>query len=294
MSQSKKQLRKKYRISNEDFEILTTLPPDAEIRKKGFLVKVGEVLGAEEWMWKTWTGIVLAVIVIAPQAESIVDFWQPKVVYSARQFHDYFRHLKWPLEPSDDQWLAFVPHSTLPHIKSAPSRRDLAVGTGLFPGPAEMDGAAPIQFVSEIRYHFRERFTDVPPGQKELSAPEAEHEMLPLSFVTQSGHRVGRVVEGSVAHLPYRFRVSVFHPDVTVEIFEGERLLKGFPQTIQHSFTKHWDSRIDFVIPVDEGTTSLLERSLLGENCFLAYANIVLGADDDLISTGLLRPHMSA
>lgn len=294
MNQSKEELRKKYKISNEDFEILTERPSDEEIRKKGFLVKVGEVFGAEQWMWKTWTGIVLAVIVIAPQAESIVDFWRPKVVYSVGQFHDYFRQLKWPLEPNDDQWLAFVPHSSLSQITSTPLRRNLVAGTGLFPGPAEVSGAAPIQFVSDIRYHFRERFTDVPPDQKQVSAPATIHEILPLSFVTQSGHRVGRVVEGSVAHLPYRFRVTVFHPDITVEIFDGERLLKGFPQTIQHSFTKHWDSRIDFIIPIDEGVTSTVERSLLGDNCFLTYANIVLGADDDLIGARLLRPHMSS
>jgi hypothetical protein len=45
---SKEQLKRKYKISSEDFEILTELPSEQEVRQKGFLVKAGEAFGVEE------------------------------------------------------------------------------------------------------------------------------------------------------------------------------------------------------------------------------------------------------
>jgi hypothetical protein len=285
---SKQQLRRKYKISSEDFEILTDLPSEQEIRQKGFLVKVGEAFGVEEWMWKTWIGIILAIIIVAPELQSTVDYWKPKLVYSVSQFSNYFRHLRWPLEPTDDQWIAFIPEPTLPPPPTkAPSPPGLSVGSGLFPGPAQTAAGVPIQFVSQIRYHFRERWLHTRPGEKAVSAPAHETELLPLSELVTTEHSLGRVTTGNVAHLPYGFRVSVFFPDLTVEVYEGDNPVEGFPKTVQHSFTDHWDSRVGFMIPIEDRLKAKIESSFLAERCFLTYVNLVLGADDGLIGPAI-------
>lgn len=287
---SKQELKEKYKISNEDFEVLTDLPSEREVREKGFLVKVGEAFGGQEWMWKTWAGIVLAVILIAPKLQSSWDFWKPKLVQTANQFSTYFRHLRWPLDPSDDQWIAFVPDLAPPPASTSfPSFRSLTVGSGLFPGSAQSGPAVPIQFVSQIRYHFRESLPDVPPGQKNVSASATERELLPLSHVVSSSSGAGRVVEGAVPHLPYNFRVSIFDPEITVEAFHEGRVLEGFPKKIRHALTSHSDSRVDFAIPIGACLKEKIEKSLLYDRCFITYVNLVLGADDGLIGSAILK-----
>lgn len=197
---SKQQLRRKYKISNADFQILTNPPPENEIREKGFLVKVGEAFGGEEWMWKTWTGVVLAIIIIVPTFQSTLDYWRPKVVYSVTQFSDYFRHLRWPLSPSDDQWIAFVPDAALPPKTEVRSFHDLSIGSSLVPGPAQSPGTAPIQFVSQIRYHFRERFLNTPgPVKKPYPLPPTRANCC--RSLTSSRSKGGRVESPKVLSL---------------------------------------------------------------------------------------------
>ena len=215
---SKQELKQKYQISNEDFQVLTDLPSENQVREKGFLVKVGEAFGAEEWMWKTWTGVLVAIIIIAPQFQSTLDYWKPKVTYSVGRFYDHFRHLPWPLAPSDEQ--LFVPNATFP------------------PTSTQFAANVPAQFASQVRYHFREHFPDTMPGHKRVSAPATESELLPLSQVVSSARGLGRATEGTVSHLPYRFRVSVFDPYLTVEAYHGDHTLEGFPQTARHSFVR--------------------------------------------------------
>jgi len=286
---SKEQLRLKYRISNNDFRILTEMPSESHVREKGFLIKVGEAFGAEEWMWKTWAGIILAVIIIVPQIQSTLDYWKPKAVYSASHFAEYFRHLQWPLAPGDTDWVAFVPDANLPPPPTgAPSVQGLSVGSGIFPAPAQSGESVPIQFISQIRFHFREHWPDAAPGEKAVSAPGHELEYLPLSQVVYSPNGIGRISEGFVPHLPFRFRVSVFDPELTVEVYHGEKPVEGFPQTLRHSLTDHWDSRIDFMLPLTKPLEQEITKSLLYENCFITYVNLVLGADDGLIDSALL------
>lgn len=285
---SKDQLKEKYGITNPDFRVLTNLPPEREIRTKGFLFKAGEAFGAEEWMWKTWTGVLIAIIIVAPQIQSTLDYWRPKIVYSVSQFSDYFRHLQWPLTPSDDEWIAFVPDSTpAPRRPQAP--QSLPVGSSLFPSPARSPTTVPNQFVAQVRYHFRERFLDAAPGEKQVSAPATFREMLPLSEVMAFERGLGRVIDGSVSHLPYHFRVTVLDPEITVEAYRDNQTIEGFPQTIRHPLTSHWDSRTDVVIPIDDALKDQLETTLLGEHCFLTYVNLVIGADDDLVESAILR-----
>ena len=207
-----------------------------------------------------------------------------------QQFANYFRHLRWPLESGDDQWIAFIPDAPIPPAPTQfPSVRSISVGSGLFPGPAQSGSTVPIQFVSQIRYHFREHFPDSVPGDKRVSAPAHESELLPLSQVISSQRGLGRVADGAVPHLPYHFRVSVFDPELTVEAYHGDRPLEGFPQTVRHSLTEHWDSRIDFMIPIDDHLKGQIAETLLYERCFITYVNLVVGADDGLVDSAILR-----
>ena len=65
MQPTKEQLRDKYQIDNDDFEILSEFPTDQALQdKKSFIVYVGEFLGVPAWLWKTVVGTIVGVILI--------------------------------------------------------------------------------------------------------------------------------------------------------------------------------------------------------------------------------------
>jgi hypothetical protein len=285
---SKDQLRKKYGIREDDFQILTELPPEHEIRNKGFLQKVGEALGVEEWMLKSWRGRILAVIILVPTAQGIFDYWEVKVEYPVAVFADYFRHLKWPVDTTTSKWIVFRA-STQSHIADWRAPEKFQVDMGIVPAPDPSPHTDPIQFVAQVRYHYRQRFSDVPPGGKQVSAPATVSEMLPLSKIVRLDRGPGRVVEGTVGHLPYSFRITVVDPEIKLELYRDNQLLGGFPQTKQQSLKNEIDSsRTDFLLPVDNELERQITADLLGERCFLTYVNLVIGVDDDLIRSAFL------
>lgn len=137
---SKEALKAKYNISNNDFDILTERPPDEAIQSKGFLVKVGEVLGVQEWMWTSYFGIVLAIILIPVAAMGIYDFWQPKIVCGAEEFQRYAHTYTQPPPQNTKRWIAFYPQDTPPPEAEEPlTITHLPIGTGLYP----LSGSAP-------------------------------------------------------------------------------------------------------------------------------------------------------
>jgi hypothetical protein len=131
---TKEELKAKYDITNDDFEVLTELPSESVIREKGFLVKLGETFGVQEWMWKTWGGIIIAIFVFFPQLKGALDYWTPKATYTSQQFYDYFQHLEFPLPADNHDWIAFTPDAAPPPSGAQlPPLSSFPVGTGVFP-----------------------------------------------------------------------------------------------------------------------------------------------------------------
>lgn len=107
---SKEELKKKHCLPTDDFEVRTQLPTKEERKERGgYLVKIGETLGAEEWMWKSIGGRVLAIIVLLPTVQGIWDYWQPKAVYAYDQMAIYFTTVDPQKDRDDTGFIAFSP-----------------------------------------------------------------------------------------------------------------------------------------------------------------------------------------
>ena len=135
MIPSKNDLKNKYNITDDDFQILTNFPSTSERSKTGgFFIKVGEAIGGHEWMWKSWTGRLIAVIVLTPLVAQTVEFWNNTTVRSYNTFSSYLQSFS----PEDDThpkgFVAFYPQAK-EQLEST-SQLDLyalPLGSGLFP-----------------------------------------------------------------------------------------------------------------------------------------------------------------
>jgi hypothetical protein len=154
------------------------------------------------------------------------------------------------------------------------------------------EGSAPLPFACEVRYHFREQVRNAKPGEKRVSAPSNEREALPVSRATTSDGSAVRLVEGRVAHLPFRFSIKIGRSGGSqVETLEVNVLdsagksLPGFPQTMPNPLLKTGEaSRKEFEIPVDAILKKKIEKTLLAEDQFLTRVDLIVGMDDDFLS----------
>jgi hypothetical protein len=150
----------------------------------------------------------------------------------------------------------------------------------------------PQPFACEVRYHFREQFNNAKPGQKRFSAPSYEREPLPMSRMAVSDGLASRIVEGSVAQLPYQFSVKISRSSDTetgtleVNIMDNSgKSLAGFPQVMPNPLTKTGDtSRKEFEIPIDQTLKKKIEKALLAKDQFLTHVDLIIGMDDDFLS----------
>ena len=172
--------------------------------------------------------------------------------------------------------------------------------TGMLALPAFGAGEpsqGPEPFACEIRYHFRENIRGAKAGEKRVSAPSHEREALPLSHATISNGATAQLVEGRVPHLPYRFLVKIIRSkDAGGETLEVNVLdnsgkpLPGFPQAIPNPLTKTGDSsRKEFEIPVSEPLKKKIEKSFLARDQFLTHVDLIVGMDDDFLSSASAR-----
>ena len=138
------------------------------------------------------------------------------------------------------------------------------------------------QFSFEVRYHFRERFEGVAPGGKKFSAPAYERETLPQPNIVQVDGKETQVVEGAVAHLPYRFTIKLTKSQNanpgTLEVVILDRAgkaLSGYPQTLENPFAKATGpSNRQFKIPVPADLAKRIEKTLLAKNQLLTRVDL--------------------
>ena len=151
----------------------------------------------------------------------------------------------------------------------------------------------PAPFACEIRYHFRENVRGAKPGEKRVSAPSHEREALPLSRATISKDASVQSIEGQVPHLPYRFLIKIVRlTDAGRETLEVNVLddsgkpLTGFPQDMANPLTRTGDSsRKEFEIPVSEPLKKKIEKTFLARDQFLTQVDLIVGIDDDFLSS---------
>src|SRR6266581_3535411 len=132
----------------------------------------------------------------------------------------------------------------------------------------------------EIRYHFRERLEGVKADAKKFSAPAYEKEALPQSMVAANGAQA-RLVQGRVAHLPYRFVIKFGGKSagtLEVNILDDDgKPLHGYPQTIVHALAGAANpSRREFEIPVAPDLARTIEKKLLAKNQHLTQVQLVV------------------
>lgn len=144
--------------------------------------------------------------------------------------------------------------------------------------------SAPAKVACEVRYHFRERLEGIKPGEKNVSAPADEREALPPSRVVLSNGQQTRLVEGRVAHLPYRFAIKLTGSrgpaagTLEVNILDTiGKPLPGYPQSIENPFARAVNpSSKEFEIPIAKELTQTIEKTLLARNQFVTHVDLVI------------------
>ena len=133
-------------------------------------------------------------------------------------------------------------------------------------------------FEAWVLFHFRERIPEVPPGEKNVSAPGVEREALPPARLLPGKKR--RVIQGKVPDLPFVFFLRLTHPnlqgppllEVNVVDPRTHQSIKGFPAT------QELMDVADFEIPLS-GDQLRRARRVLGNDppAFITFVELVVG-----------------
>jgi hypothetical protein len=106
---TKEEIKAKYGIKENDFKILTRLPTKEEQEKEGgILIKLGQAFGAQDWMWKSVWGVLLAIIIIPAAAQGVWNFWQPKAIYGFEMVSSYIQTFDPKKQTEDQGFVAFT------------------------------------------------------------------------------------------------------------------------------------------------------------------------------------------
>jgi len=133
---SKDELKKKYGIVNDDFEVRDKMPSTDEIASRGWLQKAEDFSGVPVSLWKDWGGNVIAVILVYVFGDLAAAFAAPIVFYAASQFLDYLQTKT--ANSIQTGLVAFLPQNTLISGTTGTLLFDqLPVGTGLFPASGQ-------------------------------------------------------------------------------------------------------------------------------------------------------------
>lgn len=134
----KQEIKKAYNISEDDFEVLTSLPDESKVRKiGGMLERVASLFGGQTWMWKSRWGVILAIIFILPFAQdkiaTVYNFWQPKAEFAYEKGIEIIRHISPPAPTEEVATIAVLPQNFV--FNSPPDEvkfENLPIGTGVY------------------------------------------------------------------------------------------------------------------------------------------------------------------
>jgi hypothetical protein len=132
----------------------------------------------------------------------------------------------------------------------------------------------------EVRYHFRERLMAANKEGKKFSAPAYEREALPASTLSSDAEQV-YMVQGMVAHLPYRFAIKLggaaASRTLEVNIVDNDnKALRGYPQRITKASVDGGAKSQEFEIPVTPQLSHTIEQKLLVKNQHLTQVQLIV------------------
>lgn len=145
---------------------------------------------------------------------------------------------------------------------------------------------APPPFGAQVRYNYVAPSETSTPVDRTISAPGHTSESLPPAVVYEEGAKVSQVVQGTVPHLPYEFRIhatrrSDADPGIlVVEIMDPatRRAVPGFPRTIpdwQNALTE----RYGIELPLTDAHKTAITNARITTDKAGTYVNLVLGFD---------------
>jgi hypothetical protein len=132
---SKEEIKAKYGISNDDFEILTEIPTPEDVAcRMGFLEKVTDAFGFKTWMVSSVSGLVLFVIFLVPEAVEKYEFWKGAATKAYTSFEFALANLDENPSETDIELVPFARQTQVAMIgKPTPPMGDYPPATGILP-----------------------------------------------------------------------------------------------------------------------------------------------------------------
>ena len=134
---TKEQLKEKYGIAQDDFEILTALTKEDVFEKKyEKLTNLGSFFGFQTWMASSITGAIIAIIFLLPKVQptinDTVEFWKPVAQYTYDEGMKILDKFQKPQENEDLKTVAIWPRE-LKIVKATDEQKE-----GEFPIDTEL------------------------------------------------------------------------------------------------------------------------------------------------------------
>lgn len=112
LAKAEAELRQKF---GPGVSIRYDLPSRQELQQSNsFLSMVGQSVGVQKWMWASFSGLLLGVIVVPPTINSIVDYWKPKAIVGYEIAAPYLSTIGNFAEDLGEDVIAFLPKPDSP------------------------------------------------------------------------------------------------------------------------------------------------------------------------------------
>ena len=138
---TKEQIKEKFSIPDDDFEIKTKLPTEEEIKKNpGFLEKLGSISGFKAWKRKSKIGKLIDIILIPPAISAALSFYSPFAHYTYDVGKRIYQNIQWPKEDQETKTIVILPPKIelqdakdLQELDEYPTGTELIVVSGTMP-----------------------------------------------------------------------------------------------------------------------------------------------------------------
>lgn len=110
MELSEEELRQLRALFGKDVPIVTHPPKNPRAIEEGsWFERIAGTVGLEKWMWKSRTGMLLAILIVPPGVTGLFDFWAPPIRAGFEYAEPYLGVLKDTTLSAGKQFIAFMP-----------------------------------------------------------------------------------------------------------------------------------------------------------------------------------------
>ena len=131
---TKEEIKKAYNISDNDFEILTSLPSEEEIKKNpGFFEKLDPISEFKTvWKRKSKIGKLISIILTPPALYGAISFYQLAIPYTYDKGMEILKRIQWPEESQGIKTIAILPQQIkIQDAKDVQELDEYPIGTEL-------------------------------------------------------------------------------------------------------------------------------------------------------------------